>query len=297
MNPCMAASDILYPKYLRDHTPRIYTRYRFWHSCISLLGSCAAVVSFEQCTQAFQRCQSPGSSAPRAACRAWWCTLGTLSSGIASLKQDEISMPAVEICLCEDHRIKTKTLKPPKKLFLTSSVGSAALGTMLAITNCSYWKKKKGVSIASVEPSLARILRMPLPSLSAAPIGAPGAQPSCSPTIWQIGERYNTNNPARCWALTWPSQALKRMLHLMMWASGTHWNYFVFAGLELYFAGTAGSSPAPQTGNGSQAHSKTFAGHGCSPSEVQELLDKHKRNTKTKSCNCWLSCKLQGNMI
>lgn len=143
MNPCMAASGTLYPKYLRDHTPRVYSRYRFWHSCVSLLSSCAAAVSFKQCTQAFWRCQSPGSSAPRAARRAWWCTLGAPGSGIASLKQDEISMPAVEICLGEDHRIKTKTLKPPKKLFLTSSVGSAALGTMLAMSNCSYWKKKK----------------------------------------------------------------------------------------------------------------------------------------------------------
>jgi len=60
---------------------------------------------------------------PGAAGRARRCAMGMLGRGTrargpsASLKQAAISPPAAEICLGEDHRMKTKTLKSRKKLF------------------------------------------------------------------------------------------------------------------------------------------------------------------------------------
>lgn len=50
--------------------------------------------------------------------------LGTLRRGTAGggppagFEQDEISLPALEICLGEDHRIKTKTFQTAKKIIL-----------------------------------------------------------------------------------------------------------------------------------------------------------------------------------
>lgn len=132
--------------------------------------------SFERCAQALRRCQSISRElcarsrpAGRDGARwgHWQRDCREREALLQALRQLEISPPAVEICLGEDHRIKAKALKPRKKLFQSLSVGCAALGTMFAMSNRSY--KKPKVSIASAEPGLTP---------PAALAGAPGAWPS-----------------------------------------------------------------------------------------------------------------------
>lgn len=109
----------------RDHTPRTYPRYRFWQSCISFLGSwwqrrrchlSNALRHFGGVNLPERRTRSRSQGmtehagdTPQGDCRG--------RGPPASFKQGEISLPAQEICLGEDHRIKTKTFKPRKELF------------------------------------------------------------------------------------------------------------------------------------------------------------------------------------
>lgn len=114
-----AAHGILHPKISeRPHTSPV-PRYRFWQSRLSFLGSWWLC---RWCHLSNALRHFGGVNLPGAAPRAWQSMLGTLSRGIAagrppvSFKQDEISLPALEICLGEDHRIKTKAFQTTEKI-------------------------------------------------------------------------------------------------------------------------------------------------------------------------------------
>lgn len=141
-----------------------------------------------------------------------------------------------------------------------------ALGTMLAMSNCSY--KKPRVSIASAEPSLAP---------PAALAGAPGAWPS-HPQSSRYGRLTAQTLAQSCKALNTdpapPSTSAQAFFN--DGSAGSSLGFLGFAGPELKFS--ALQDLVLHLRQGTVLRQQHFPGYSC---KKGRLFKEHRRCTKT----------------